>query len=70
MELCLSRGYKVRGVRRVATRAGRGGYSKMLKIGAASFMDDPLVQIKSDETAQLLYKPYVNEVYLRGQNLT
>ena len=54
----------------MATRAGRGGYSKMLKIGVASFMDDPLVQIKSDETAQLLYKPYVNEVYLRGQNLT
>ena len=28
------------------------------------------LQIKSDETAQLLNKPYVNEVYLTGQNLT
>ena len=28
------------------------------------------VQIKSDETAQLLDKPYVNEVYLTGGKLT
>ena len=28
------------------------------------------VQIKLDETAQLLNEPYVNEVYLTGQNLT
>ena len=28
------------------------------------------VQMKSDDTAQLLNKPYVNEVYLTGQNLT
>ena len=28
------------------------------------------IQIKSDETAQLLNKPYVNDVYLTGQNLT
>ena len=27
------------------------------------------IQIKSDETAQLLNKLYVNEVYLTGQNL-
>ena len=27
------------------------------------------IQIKSDETAQLLDKPYVNEVTLRGQNI-
>ena len=27
------------------------------------------IQIKSDETAQLLNKPYVNEVTLRGQNI-
>ena len=27
----------------------------------------PHVQLKSDETAQLLNKPYVNEVTLRGQ---
>ena len=28
------------------------------------------VQIKSDETEQVLNKPYVNEVYLTGQKLT
>ena len=28
------------------------------------------IQIKSDETTQLLNKPYLNEVYLTGQNLT
>ena len=28
------------------------------------------IQIKSDETAQLLNKPYVNDVYLTRQNLT
>ena len=28
------------------------------------------IHIKSDETTQLLNKPYVNEVYLTGQNLT
>ena len=35
------------------------------------FNKDPIgIQIKSDETAQLLNKPYVNDVYLTGQNLT
>ena len=28
-----------------------------------------ILQLKSHETAQLLNKPYVNEVYLIGQNL-
>ena len=28
------------------------------------------IQLKSDERAQLLNKPYVNKVYLTGQNLT
>ena len=29
--------------------------------------DQPKLQLKSDETAQLLNQPYVNEVTLRGQ---
>ena len=28
------------------------------------------IQLKSDQTEQLLKKPYVNEVILRGQNLS
>ena len=28
------------------------------------------IQIKSNETTQLLNKPYVNKVYLTGQNLS
>ena len=28
------------------------------------------IQLKSDKTERLLNKPYVNEVYLTGQNLT
>ena len=39
-----------------------------LKLRKSVFYND--LQLKSDETAQLLNKPYVNEVHLTWQNLT